>query len=153
MTDPTRRGFLSWVFAGAAAGLGSMMGIPFAGFVMAPLFRKTERQWIEVDDLSALRPGVPEARRLEFSTRTGFRIAQRAWNVWIWIENGEPIVLSSECTHLGCNVIWRAREGAFGCPCHGGKFDRQGRVISGPPPAPLPALPTKIREGKLFVQV
>ena len=43
--------------------------------------------------------------------------------------------VSSVCTHLGCNVK-RAATG-FECPCHGSRFDENGRVIHGPAPAPL----------------
>ena len=43
--------------------------------------------------------------------------------------------VSSVCTHLGCNVK-RAATG-FECPCHGSRFDENGRVVRGPAPAPL----------------
>ena len=43
--------------------------------------------------------------------------------------------LSGRCTHLGCSVM-RQPEG-FDCPCHGARFDLQGRPISGPATRPL----------------
>lgn len=43
--------------------------------------------------------------------------------------------VSSVCTHLGCNVK-RAATG-FECPCHGSRFDENGRVVQGPAPRPL----------------
>ncbi len=43
--------------------------------------------------------------------------------------------VSSVCTHLGCNVK-RVASG-FECPCHGSRFDENGRVVHGPAPAPL----------------
>ena len=43
--------------------------------------------------------------------------------------------VSSVCTHLGCNVK-RASSG-FECPCHGSRFDENGRVVQGPAPAGL----------------
>ncbi len=43
--------------------------------------------------------------------------------------------ISSICTHLGCNV--KHIGAGFECPCHGSKFDENGRVISGPAPQPL----------------
>jgi nitrite reductase/ring-hydroxylating ferredoxin subunit len=43
--------------------------------------------------------------------------------------------VSSVCTHLGCNVK-RASPG-FECPCHGSRFDENGRVVQGPAPAGL----------------
>lgn len=44
--------------------------------------------------------------------------------------------ISSVCTHLGCNVKHTA--GGFECPCHGSRYDQNGRVLSGPAPRPLP---------------
>ena len=46
--------------------------------------------------------------------------------------------LSATCTHLGCIANWKADEGIVACPCHGSKFDREGNVIAGPAPRPLP---------------
>ena len=43
--------------------------------------------------------------------------------------------VSSECTHLGCNVKHTAS--GFECPCHGSRFDENGRVVQGPAPRPL----------------
>ena len=43
--------------------------------------------------------------------------------------------ISSICTHLGCNV--RKAANRFECPCHGSKFDTDGKVVSGPAPRPL----------------
>jgi cytochrome b6-f complex iron-sulfur subunit len=46
--------------------------------------------------------------------------------------------MSSICTHLGCITGWKADEGIIACPCHGSRFDREGNVIAGPAPRPLP---------------
>ena len=45
--------------------------------------------------------------------------------------------LSARCTHLGCIVAWNDDYQMFLCPCHGGKYDAEGRNIEGPPPRPL----------------
>jgi isorenieratene synthase len=48
----------------------------------------------------------------------------------------------ARCTHLGCRV---ALEGAgFRCPCHAGRYDADARPVSGPPKAPLVALPATV---------
>ena len=38
--------------------------------------------------------------------------------------------LSLVCTHLGCTVT--VTEDALSCPCHGSRFDLQGKVLTGP---------------------
>lgn len=44
------------------------------------------------------------------------------------------------CTHLGCTVRWRRAPGDLFCPCHGARFDLDGRVRGGPARAPLAPL-------------
>ncbi len=53
-------------------------------------------------------------------------------------KEGYFYALSAVCTHLGCIANWKAEEGIVACPCHGSKFDRDGNVIAGPAPRPLP---------------
>jgi Rieske Fe-S protein len=58
------------------------------------------------------------------------------------------------CTHDGCDVTdWLADEHLLQCPCHYSKFDPKdgGRVVSGPAPRALPALPLTVTDGKLVV--
>ncbi len=62
-------------------------------------------------------------------------------------------VFSSICTHLGCHVQWDPTEKNFLCPCHMGRFDTAGKVIAGPPPAPLPSFAIRIEGGNVFVEV
>lgn len=42
--------------------------------------------------------------------------------------------LSASCTHLGCGISWDQKKQQYLCPCHGGVFDRTGKVLAGPPP-------------------
>ena len=36
------------------------------------------------------------------------------------------------CPHLGCRLEWNPDEETYDCPCHGSRFDREGRLIDGP---------------------
>jgi rieske iron-sulfur protein len=61
---------------------------------------------------------------------------------------------SAICTHAGCVVSgWKSAEGQLYCPCHGSVYDPSagGRVVAGPAPRPLPALPLRPAEGALTV--
>ena len=60
---------------------------------------------------------------------------------------------SAICTHLGCIVDWDDQKREILCPCHAGVFDVEGRVVSGPPPRPLPFYPVSVMDGKIFVKI
>jgi cytochrome b6-f complex iron-sulfur subunit len=56
--------------------------------------------------------------------------------------------LSLVCTHLGCTV--ESRPEGFNCPCHGSRFDLQGKLLRGPAAKPLAALRVETTpDGKL----
>ncbi|WP_037671783.1 FAD-dependent oxidoreductase [Streptomyces griseus] len=52
-------------------------------------------------------------------------------------EEGEVHALSARCTHMGCLVAFNAAERAWECPCHGSRFDTDGKVVQGPATSPL----------------
>lgn len=48
-------------------------------------------------------------------------------------ENGKTTILNPTCTHMGCIVDFNSTEKSWDCPCHGGRFDICGKVLTGPP--------------------
>ena len=61
---------------------------------------------------------------------------------------------SAVCTHTGCDQWeWEARAKTIKCPCHFSTFDVKdaARVLDGPAPRRLPALPLKTMGGVLVV--
>lgn len=64
------------------------------------------------------------------------------------------VAYSAVCTHAGCDVTsWDAGRRLLGCPCHYSTYDPKdgGKVVSGPAPRRLPALPLKLADGLLVV--
>jgi nitrite reductase/ring-hydroxylating ferredoxin subunit len=47
-------------------------------------------------------------------------------------EDGALHTVGMSCTHLGCQVTFNTAERSWDCPCHGSRFDIQGRVLEGP---------------------
>jgi Rieske Fe-S protein len=51
----------------------------------------------------------------------------------------EYVAYNQKCTHLSCAVYYSPEKNELICPCHNGVFSvRDGSVIQGPPPRPLP---------------
>ncbi|MBI5513346.1 MAG: Rieske (2Fe-2S) protein [Deltaproteobacteria bacterium] len=68
------------------------------------------------------------------------------------LSGGELRALGARCTHLGCTVGLDRASGELRCGCHGGRFGLDGRVLSGPPPAPLAQYAVTARDGLLVVE-
>ena len=70
------------------------------------------------DDLA---PGEAAVQRVGSAQVAGYRD-----------DAGELHAVSAVCTHLGCTVTWNGAEKSWDCPCHGSRFDTEGRVLHGP---------------------
>lgn len=53
--------------------------------------------------------------------------------------SGKLFLVSAECTHLKCMVVWNNNEKSWDCPCHGSRFTFSGKVINGPANKDLPS--------------
>lgn len=36
------------------------------------------------------------------------------------------------CPHMGCGLVWNPEENTYDCPCHGSRFDKNGRLLNNP---------------------
>jgi glycine/D-amino acid oxidase-like deaminating enzyme/nitrite reductase/ring-hydroxylating ferredoxin subunit len=50
---------------------------------------------------------------------------------------GNVTALNPVCTHAKCIVSFNNAEKSWDCPCHGGRYDVNGKVLTGPPRANL----------------
>lgn len=47
-------------------------------------------------------------------------------------EQGKFHRISLRCPHMGCELLWNPDEKSWDCPCHGSRFDYDGRLIDNP---------------------
>lgn len=77
------------------------------------------------------------------------RVGERAAMVR---RSGPDIVaIDLRCPHAGCSVEWRREEKEFICPCHGARFDQQGKVTAGPAREDLHRMTTSISNGVVTI--
>ncbi|HXT24325.1 MAG TPA: ubiquinol-cytochrome c reductase iron-sulfur subunit [Candidatus Eisenbacteria bacterium] len=63
----------------------------------------------------------------------------------------EYVAYSQKCTHLSCAVYYSAENDRLECPCHQGFFSiKDGSVLQGPPPRPLPQIVLEREAGRLI---
>jgi len=55
-------------------------------------------------------------------------------------EEGKLYALNPTCAHMKCDVKWNQAERTWDCPCHGARYNYDGRVITGPADADLEGL-------------
>ena len=122
-------------------------------FTIGPSFRKKRSRWVEVKLEDPQTESATFTRVvLEYESKEGWLTEKTRKLAYLKREKGGQIVaISAGCTHLGCIVTWDEAEKIFKCPCHDGRFDLDGRVVSGPPPAPLKRHKTRIDNGKIFL--
>ena len=80
-----------------------------------------------------------------------FRFGNRP-GLLVRTSSGEYRAMSATCTHLSCTVQYRDDLRQVWCACHNGRYDLNGRNISGPPPRPLEAFEVQVRGDEIFVR-
>jgi len=66
-------------------------------------------------------------------------------------QEGTLLAFSAVCTHLTCTVNYEPSTGTLYCPCHNGRFDMAGNVVSGPPPRPIETYVVEVAGENIFV--
>ncbi|MCG2613556.1 FAD-dependent oxidoreductase [Terrimonas sp. NA20] len=47
-------------------------------------------------------------------------------------DHGELHAINPVCTHLKCEVKWNGAERSWDCPCHGARYNTEGKVLTAP---------------------
>jgi len=138
----SRRQFLAWLSRGFL-GLWALGGI---GVVTAYLGSNEGSEGggrlVHVGPFDQLRIG--EIRLVRHGVTPFFVIRTNETNV---------VAMSAVCTHVRCILNVDREHRTIVCPCHEGRFDLKGNVLSGPPPRPLPSYEVSMRAGEVFVRV
>jgi Rieske Fe-S protein len=158
MADPAsaraaldRGRFLSGVTVGLGGLMSAVIAAPALGFVLAPAFETDRHYDVDLGPTSLYPVDKSNPFHVVTFERTpnGGEIDRRV--VFVRNDGGDKFTaISNTCMHLGCPVRVFGSSG-FGCPCHGGQYDAEGRRIAGPPVRPLNRYDTKVEKGRLFL--
>jgi Rieske Fe-S protein len=149
-----RRDFMKTA-TGAIAGLITAgLAIPGSAYVVGPALKKSEaEEWIALGSASKVELGTPTLFKTKIERQTGWILNVSEISVYVLTDDGrEYVAMSNTCTHLGCRVRWIADQEQFFCPCHTAAFDKDGQVVSGPPPRPLDRYEVKIDDDQLYIK-
>ena len=148
-----RRRFLGGVITTIQGLIGATLGVILGGSIVSPGLAGRRENWLAAGSLADLVDNEPTPVTIRVAREDGYsQVVDR--QVVFLVKNGEDVTaLSSTCTHLGCRVSWDLTSQELRCPCHGGVFNRDGSVKSGPPPSALATYPTRVADGRVEVQV
>ncbi len=121
-----RRKFINFFLGGSLIGTFIAFLYPIISYLLP-----TKQTEVVIKKTTAAKLGelAPNTSKIfKFGTSPG---------ILINTSDGELRAFSAICTHLTCTVIYESDTGTILCPCHNGRFDLSGNVVSGPPPAPL----------------
>lgn len=121
-----RRKFINFFLGGSLIGTVIAFLYPIISYLLPTKQIEVVIKKITAAKLSELAPNT--SKIFKFGTSPGLLINT---------SDGELRAFSAICTHLTCTVMFESDTGTILCPCHNGRFDLSGNVISGPPPAPL----------------
>jgi cytochrome b6-f complex iron-sulfur subunit len=141
-----RRKFLSISLASVFSGLVAAATYPLYKYLVPPSLNMNQNRWVKIPINEIRQKGsisilVQRKPVIIIATKDDSR------------DSRDFRVFSALCSHLGCSVMWQGEKEAFICPCHSASFDKEGEVLSGPPPKPLQKIPFTVEKNNLIVGV
>ena len=148
-----RRAFLSYVILAVGGFISAAVGLPAIGSLILPTLRPRQVGWTVVGSVAGFPIGQPKQASFELVERDGWLERRDAKSVWVVRHSEDSFtVFNGRCVHLGCAYSWQEGQQEFACPCHGGRYALDGKVIGGPPPRPLDTLRWRVEGGNLVVE-
>jgi len=136
----TRRSFVNYFLGGSLAATVLAFIYPILRYVLPPRQAEAVLKRVSAAKVGELPPN--SFKIFKFGARPG---------ILVNTQEGQMVALSAVCTHLTCTVRYESDSGTLYCPCHNGRFDLAGNVISGPPPAPLESFKVETVGEDIFV--
>lgn len=132
------------------------MLMPMTRFAFDPVLRK--EQVGDMVPVGQVKDITEEPKRLDFKVKQvdGWYKSDEPKSAWVYKnKSGDIVALSPVCKHLGCTVNWnsdKAHPEQFYCPCHSGRYTKDGTNVKGTPPlAPLDVYDSKVEDGTLYL--
>ena len=153
LASPKRRSFLkaSLLFIGGL--ISAVVAVPLFGFAILPALKKAPKKYVVLGIVDLLKGSRYKKVNYTFQSKDGWIQTSKKRSVYVTdAGKGNFVVFSRVCTHLNCLVRWEESKRQFLCPCHGGVFDEEGNVVTGPPPQALERLSVKVENGVLYVK-
>lgn len=149
----SRRGFLAIATSAIGGLIGAALAIPAIAYIVGPALQRSEQgEWVRLGSTSRVELGTPTLFKTVIQRQSGWIVNENELSAYVLTENGrEFIAMSNICTHLACRVRWIGDQQQFFCPCHNAVFDKDGEVVSGPPPRPLDRYEVKVEDDQLFI--
>jgi len=135
-----RRTFVNFFLGGSLLGTAASLLYPIVRYLIPPRQAEAAAKIIAAAKVGELAPN--SAKLFKFGSSPALLINTA---------DGQLRAFSAVCTHLTCTVTYESDTGAMYCPCHNGRFDLAGNVISGPPPRPLEAYDIEVAGGDILV--
>ncbi len=136
---------------------GAAVLLPVVGFAVAPIFNTPEERWESVGPLSQFtretykQATITQVVGIGETGKTAVYIRKGAPDTFPNESADEFVAVSNRCAHLGCPVRFVSAAKTFICPCHGGVYDFEGRVLGGPPVRPLDRFQTRVNGDNLEI--
>ncbi len=152
----TRRDFVKVMTGVTGVIIGGGIALPAIGYAVDPAIKSGgsgKDAWISLGPVENYPIGEPTPFNFTRTKVNGWEKTASTHGLFVLRKSDTEIkVFSNVCTHLACRVAWHKDKGEYVCPCHDGVFDKDGNVVSGPPPRPLDQYEYKIEDGNLFVR-
>jgi menaquinol-cytochrome c reductase iron-sulfur subunit len=152
----SRRSFVTGVIGILGGIISTIVGLPAIGYLISPaLKRESADEWVPLGLVEDLPEGEPTLFSFTRTKQVGWERTANSYGVYVVRKSGgEYDVFSNVCTHLSCRVSWKDDVQEYVCPCHDGRFTKDGEIVSGPQPRPLDRFEYRIEEdGRLMIHL